>query len=76
MTENQDERILWVGPQISWDAQWAHAVDLLHLGYSVWIHDHAPDDRCRLDGARCKCGRLTSGDDGPTLDLVVPLDSR
>lgn len=66
-----EERVLYVGPRISWDAQWSHAVKLYEQGVSVTIHDHASDDRCRLNGARCKCGTLTDGTDGPTLELFT-----
>jgi len=66
----QDERTLYVGEHVSWEAQWSHAVALFNKGSSVMIHDHAADDRCRADGAHCRCGRLTEGTDGPTLTLI------
>jgi hypothetical protein len=70
MTEIE-ERILYVGEHVSWDAQWAHALTLFKRGASVTIHDHGADDRCRLNGAHCKCGTLTDGDEGPTLKLFT-----
>jgi hypothetical protein len=69
-----NDRVLYVGDRVSWDTQWAHAVNLFNEGYTVWIHDHQTGERCRLDGARSKCGQLkqlTDGDDGPTLVLVA-----
>lgn len=71
MSGETETRTLYVGDHVSWDAQWSRAVKLYGDGVSVTIHDHAPDDRCRLDGARCKCGTLTDGGDGPTLDLFT-----
>jgi len=71
---NEKEKVLYVGEGVSWDTEWNHAVDLYRLDYSVWIHDHAEDARCRLDGARCKCGRLTGTTDAPRLDLVTRHD--
>lgn len=70
--ETQEERTLYVGPKISWEAQWEHAVRLFKNGCSVWIHDHSADGRCRSDGAHCRCGRLTQGPKGPILDLLLP----
>lgn len=67
-------RTIYVGPGISWEAMWEHAVKRFNDGESVTIHDHALDDRCRLDGARCKCGTLTWGEDTPTLVLFTPND--
>lgn len=65
----QGERTLYVGDHVSWEAQWSHALKLFNDGVSVTIHDHGADNRCRLDGARTRCGVLTDGDDGPTLKL-------
>jgi hypothetical protein len=75
MEPSPKEKVLYVNPDETWDSRWVHAVALYDTGYSVWLHDHAPDDRCRADGAHCKCGRLTPTDDGPTLDLITPLDN-
>jgi hypothetical protein len=75
-SELPEEKVIWVGQKESWETQWKFAVDLLRQGYSVWLHDHTPDDRCRKDGAHCRCGHLTLSDDTPTLDLVTPTDSR
>jgi hypothetical protein len=63
-------RTLYVGDHVSWDAQWDHALKLFSEGNSVEIHDHGVGDRCRLNGARSRCGRLTEGTDGATLELL------
>jgi hypothetical protein len=75
MPESMKEKILYVDNDSSWEARWSEAVALYSQHYAVWLHDHAPNDRCRADGARCKCGRLTEGSDGPTLDLITPFDN-
>jgi hypothetical protein len=66
---------LYVHSDSTWEALWKEAIKLHEQGYTVWVHDHGPDDRCRADGARCRCGRLTQGSDGLTLDLITPLDN-
>jgi hypothetical protein len=67
----KSKRVLYVGPMVSWEAQWRHAVNLFLGGNEVTIHDHGADDRCRLDGARCKCGTLTETGEEPTLKLFT-----
>jgi|1185.fasta_scaffold74476_2 hypothetical protein len=67
-------RTLYVGDHVSWDAQWDHAVKLFNEGNTVEIHHHGAEDRCRLDGASSRCGQLTQGTKGPTLDLLSPKD--
>lgn len=64
MTET---RTLYVPEGISYDAQFEHGVKLFKAGSRVTIHDHAQsDDHCQT----YRCGVLTDGPKGPTLDSI------
>lgn len=55
---DNNSRILYCPPGISWEAQTEHGHKLIKSGYRVELHDHRMLTPCGVAG---RCGELTDG---------------